>query len=148
MKIKMSLPKIKRYVQRLQCRNVEKIQQNLIKMLYKLFHSVLDQIISRWITAHYTSPFWLIRQMIRERLHFRDLFMFTMWGPKMDKEYIWPNWPLKTCPNSHYLQGVLEICHQISPLLNYWINPNLRSPPAQLCSSRKTLHSLQMWWKK
>ena len=25
-------------------------------MLYKLFHSVLDQIISRWITAHYTSP--------------------------------------------------------------------------------------------
>ena len=25
-------------------------------MLYKLFHLVLDQIICRWITAHYTSP--------------------------------------------------------------------------------------------
>ena len=29
-----------------------KLKKN--EVLYKLFHSVLDQIISRWITAHYT----------------------------------------------------------------------------------------------
>ena len=27
-----------------------------IPLLYKLFHSVIDQIISHYITAHYTSP--------------------------------------------------------------------------------------------
>ena len=43
-------------------RNKKERQQNtesekaFVKMLYKLFHSVLDQIIGRWITAHYTSP--------------------------------------------------------------------------------------------
>ena len=25
--------------------------------------------------------------------------------------YRWPNWPLKTCPNSHHSQRGLEICH-------------------------------------
>ena len=33
--------------------------------------------------------------------------------------YRWPNWPLKTCPNSHHLQGALKFATQISTLLNF-----------------------------
>ena len=29
------------------------------------------------------------------------------------------NWPLKTCPNLHHLQGALKFATKISPLLNY-----------------------------
>ena len=33
---------------------------------------------------------------------------FQLFSPSL---YRWPNWPLKTSPNSHHLQGGLKICH-------------------------------------
>ena len=35
---------------------IDGISNEIVNVLYKLFHSVIDQIISRQITAHYTSP--------------------------------------------------------------------------------------------
>ena len=52
-------------------------------MLYKLFHSVLDQIISRWITAHYsirrkTARTLLIKDYANSLTN-SDAFILDLW---------------------------------------------------------------------